>query len=159
MVPARDVRKERGWGLVRINPLVRLGELTFSADDDTLAREVHDLLDPAATVRLNGSELDGPGYLRHVFELRSTMSGGTIAIVDEIQDDRGPAGAFAARVVVRMKMKDGSLLTGESHLVGRAGDDGRVTRMVEIGRLLEDSDSPAEAGPTTAGSRILFPQE
>jgi hypothetical protein len=130
--------------LVGINPLVRLGELTFRADDDTLVREVHALLDPAATLRLNGGELDVQGYLLHVFELRSTMSGGTIGIVEEIQDDRGPTGGFAARVVVRMNMKDGSSLTGESHMVGRVGDDGRITRMVEIGRLIEAGDSPAE---------------
>ena len=130
--------------LVAVNPLVRLGQLTFTADDDSLVREVHALLEPAATVRLNGREVDVPGYLLHVFQLRSTVHSGTIAIVDEVQDGRGPAGAFAARVVVRMNMKDGSLLTGESHMVGRVGDDGRITRMVEIGRLIEAGDSPAE---------------
>jgi hypothetical protein len=123
------------------HPLVRLGELTFQADDDTLAGEVRSLFDPAATVRLNGKESDVAGYLRHVLALRSAMDDGTITVVDEIRDDRGSA---AARVVVRMNMKDGSILSGESHLVGRLGSDGRITRVVEIGRLVVDGDDPAE---------------
>jgi hypothetical protein len=130
--------------LEHIHPLVRLGELTFQADDDTLVHQVHALVDPIATLRLNGRELDVTGYLRHVLELRSAMSEGQIAVVDEIQDGRGSSGSFAARVVVRMNMKDGSLIVGESHLVGRVGDDGRITRMVEIGRLVVGDDDPTE---------------
>lgn len=127
-----------------VNPLVRLGELTFTADDGTLVREVRALVDPAATIRLNGKEWDVAGYLRHVLELRSAMTEGTITVIDEVQDDRGPSGTLAARVVVRMAMKDGSVVLGESHLVGRLGNDGRVIRMAEIGRLVVDGDDPVE---------------
>ena len=127
-----------------VNPLVRLGELTFSADDDTLVCEVRALVDPAATIRLNGKESDVAGYLRHVLELRSAMTDGTITVIDEVHDDRGPSSLLAARVVVRMTMKDGSVVLGESHLVGRLGNDGRVTRMAEIGRLVMDGDDRPE---------------
>jgi hypothetical protein len=125
------------------SPIIRLGELTFQADDDTLAREVRGLTDPAATFRLNGKESDVAGYLQHVLELRSMMKDGALTVVDEGQDHRGPSGTCAARVVVRMNMKDGSAVRGESHLVGRLGNDGRITRMAEIGRLIVDGDDPA----------------
>lgn len=82
--------------LDHIHPLVRLGELTFHADDDTLVHQVHALVDPIATLRLNGRELDVEGYLRHIHELRSAMSEGQIRVVDEIQDGRGASGSFAA---------------------------------------------------------------
>ena len=125
-----------------IHPLVRLGELTFQADDDTLAREARALLDPAATIRLNGRESDVAGYLRHVLELRAAMTDGTITVAAALGDS-GPPGMVAARVVVRMAMKDGSAVVGESHLIGILGEDGRITRMIEIGRLIEDGDDPA----------------
>ena len=131
---------------VHTHPLIRLAELTFHADDDTLAREIRALADPAARIRLNGRESDLAGYLRHVLELRSAMNAGTITVVDEIRDDRGPSGTFAVRVVVRMDMKDGSVVLGESHLMGHTGNDGRITRMAEIGRLIVDGDDPAEVG-------------
>ena len=124
-----------------IHPLVRLGELTFQADDDTLARETRALLDPAATIRLNGRESDVAGYLRHVLELRSAMADGTITVAAALRDS-GPSGMMAARFVVRMAMKDGSVVLGESHMIGILGKDGRVTRMIDIGRLIEDGDDP-----------------
>lgn len=126
----------------RLNAIVRLSELTFVASDDTLAADVRALLDPAATFRLSGKETDVDGYLRHVVEFRSAMTDGTIAIVEEIDD----SGGLAARVVVRMAMKDGSVMSGESHVIGRAGEDGRITRMVEIGRLIVEGDDPTEVG-------------
>jgi hypothetical protein len=129
---------------VHTHPLIRLAELTFQADDDTLVREVRALADPAATFRLNGRESDLAGYLRHVLELRSAMNAGTITVVDEIRDNHGSAGTFAVRVIVRMDMKNGSVALGESHLMGHAGNDGRITRMAEIGRLIVDGDDPAE---------------
>ncbi|MFC9226062.1 hypothetical protein ACFT8W_35935 [Streptomyces hygroscopicus] len=125
-------------------PLTRLGELTFQADDETLALEVRALVDPAATLRLNGKESDVAGYLRHVSELCSAMDEGTITVLDEVSD--GATGTVAARVTVRMAMKDGSVVQGESHLIGRLGDDGRITKMVEIGRLLTPEDDPVEEG-------------
>ncbi|CAK7282789.1 hypothetical protein SGPA1_20764 [Streptomyces misionensis JCM 4497] len=128
------------------HPLTRLGELTFQADDETLAREVRALVDPAATLRLNGRESDVAGYLRHVSELRSAMDEGTITVLDEVGD--GASGTVAARVTVRMAMKDGSVVQGESHLIGRLGDDSRITKMVEIGRLLTPDDDPVEASPS-----------
>jgi hypothetical protein len=125
------------------NPLVRIGELTFHAEDGCLDGEVRARFDPAATIRLNGKEADVDGYLQHVRELRSAMSVGTITVVAALRDDRGPSGMAAARVVVRMSMADGSTVLGESHLIGSLGADGRITRMVEIGRLIEDGDDPA----------------
>ncbi|MEV7159449.1 hypothetical protein AB0N77_33370 [Streptomyces misionensis] len=38
------------------------------------------------------------------------------------------------------------VVQGESHLIGRLGDDGRITKMVEIGRLLTPDDDPVEVG-------------
>jgi len=113
--------------------------------DETLTREVRALVDPAATFRLNGTESDVAAYLQHVFELRSAMDHGTITVVDEVQGGRGPSDTCAARVVVRMTMSDGSVVLGESHLMGRLGNDGRITRLAEIGRLIVDGDDPAEA--------------
>lgn len=124
------------------NPLVRIGELTFHADDSCLVGEVRARFDPAATIRLTGKETDVDGYLRHVLQLRSAMSVGTITVVTALRDDRGPSGMAAARVVVRMSMKDGSTVLGEAHLMADLGADGRITRMVEIGRLIEDGDDP-----------------
>jgi hypothetical protein len=139
------LRKEFRLSPEQTNPIVRLGQLTFQADDDTLAREVRALTDPAATFRLNGREPgDVTAYLQHVFELRSAMDDGTITVVDEVQDDCGPSGTCAARVVVRMNMPDGSTVLGESHLMGRLGHDGRITRVAEIGRLIAAGDDPAE---------------
>jgi hypothetical protein len=126
------------------HPLVRLGELTFQADDETLVREVRALVDPAATLRLNGKESDVEGYLRHVQQLRAAMEHGTISVIDEVRDGRGPCELLAARVVVRMTGKDGVVTKGESHLVGRIGDDGRLVSMVEIGRIVADEDDPVE---------------
>jgi hypothetical protein len=70
------------------------------------------------------------------------MSDGTITVAAAFRDS-GPSGMVAARVIVRMAMKDGSVVHGESHLIGLLGTDGRVTRMIEIGRLIEDGDDPA----------------
>jgi uncharacterized membrane-anchored protein len=126
-----------------INPLVRVGELTFDADDETLTREVRAMFDPAARIRLNGKESDVGGYLRHVLELRSAMSEGAMTVAAALRAGDGGSDQVAARVVVRMAMRDGSVLHGESHLVGQLGDDGRITRMVEIGRALEAGDDPA----------------
>ncbi|CAM2931856.1 hypothetical protein HMPREF1486_01005 [Streptomyces sp. HPH0547] len=123
-------------------PLTRLGELTFQADDETLALEVRALVDPAATLRLNGKQSDVAGCLRHVSELRSAMDEGTITVLDEASD--GATGTMATRVAVRMTRKDGSVVQGESHLIGRLGDDGRITKMVETGRLLTPEDDPVE---------------
>ncbi|MFD7064639.1 hypothetical protein [Streptomyces sp. NPDC059906] len=39
---------------------------------------------------------------------------------------------LAVRVVVRMTGKDGSVTNGESHLVGRLGDDGRLVKVAEV---------------------------
>jgi hypothetical protein len=139
-----DLGKELHLSSRHTHPLVRLGELTFQADDGTLVREVRALIEPAATLRLNGKESDITGYLRHVLELRSAMNDGAITVVDEIRDDRGPSAMLAARVLVRMNMKDGSVVLGESHLVGRLGNDDRITRMAEIGRLIVDRDDSAE---------------
>jgi hypothetical protein len=126
-----------------VNPLVRVAELTFDASEETLDQEMRALFDPAAGIRLSGRESDLDGYLRHVRELRSAMSEGTVTVADELTDGRGPATLVAVRVVVRMAMASGSLVTGESHLIGHLASDGRVTRMVEIGRLVEDGDDPA----------------
>ncbi|MEU3324791.1 hypothetical protein [Streptomyces albus] len=123
-------------------PLTRLGELTFQADDETLALEVRALVDPAATLRLNGKQSDVAGCLRHVSELRSAMDEGTITVLDEASD--GATGTMATRVAVRMTRKDGSVVQGESHLIGRLGDDGRIMKMVETGRLLTPEDDPVE---------------
>ncbi|WP_435644170.1 hypothetical protein ACR9VJ_31385 [Streptomyces sp. H49] len=38
------------------------------------------------------------------------------------------------------------VVQGESHLIGRLGDDDRITKMVEIGRLLTPDDDPVEVG-------------
>jgi hypothetical protein len=126
-----------------INPLVRAAELTFDASEETLDRELRALFSPAAGIRLNGKESDLDGYLRHVRELRSAVSEGTATVADELRDNRGPSGLLAVRVVVRMAMRNGSVVLGESHLIGHLGRDGRVTRMVEIGRHIEDGDDPA----------------
>ncbi|MFD8366896.1 hypothetical protein [Streptomyces hygroscopicus] len=67
-----------------------------------------------------------------------------MTVLDEVSD--GATGTVAARVTVRMAMKDGSVVQGESHLIGRLGDDGRITKMVEIGRLLTPEDDPVEQG-------------
>ncbi|MET8556021.1 hypothetical protein ABZV64_13820 [Streptomyces sp. NPDC004959] len=124
------------------HPLARLAELTFQADDETLVREVRALVDPAATLRLDGKETDLAGYLRHLTELRSTVEEGTLTVLDEVGEGR--TGTVAARVTVRMAMKDGSVVRGESHLVGRLGDDGRITKVADIGRLLTPEDDPVE---------------
>ncbi|MFF1695560.1 hypothetical protein ACFVXC_18285 [Streptomyces sp. NPDC058257] len=126
------------------HPLTRLGELTFQADDETLVREVRALVDPAATLRLNGKESDVEGYIRHVLELRAAIAHGTITVIDEVRDGRGLRELLAARVVVHMTGKDGVVTKGESHLVGRLGDDGRLVRMVEIGRVVTGEDDPVE---------------
>ncbi len=125
------------------NPLVQAGQLTFDADDETLVRELSALFDPAARIRLNGKESDVGGYLRHVLELRSAMSEGSITIAAALRDGDGPPEMVAARVTVRMAMRDGAVVHGESHLVGQLGEDGRITRMIEIGRALADGDDPA----------------
>jgi hypothetical protein len=128
------------------NPLTRLAELTFKAlDNASLTRQIRDLVDPAATIRLSGRESDVDGYIRHVVELRSAMSHGVITVVEEIQEDRKASGGLAIRVIVHMNMKDGAVVLGESHLVGRLGDGGRITRMVEIGRVIADGDDQAES--------------
>ena len=107
-------------------------------------REVRALRDPAATLRLNGKESDVEGYVRHVLQLRAAMKHGTITVIDEVRDGRGPCELLAARVVVRMTGMDGVVTEGESHLVGRLGDDGRLVRMVEVGRVVAHEDDPVE---------------
>ena len=133
----------------RLNPLTRLAELTFkAADNASLTRQIRDLVDPAAKIRLSGRESDVDGYIRHVVELRSAMSHGVITVVEEIQEipeDREASGGLAIRVIVHMNMKDGAVVLGESHLVGRLGNGGRITRMVEIGRVIADGDDQAES--------------
>ena len=129
-----------------LNPLTRLAELTFKAlDNASLTRQIRDLVDPAAKIRLSGRESDVDGYIRHVVELRSAMSHGAITVVEEIQEDCGASRGLAIRVIVHMNMKDGAVVLGESHLVGRLGDGGRITRMVEIGRVIADGDDRTES--------------
>jgi hypothetical protein len=132
-----------GEGMEETNPLVRAGQLTFDADDEALNRGMRALFDPAARIRLNGNESDVDGYLRHVLELRSAMSEGAITVAAALRDGHGPSSKVAARVLVRMTMTDGSVVHGESHLIGQLGTDGRLTSMTEIGRLVEDGDDPA----------------
>ncbi|WP_031465869.1 hypothetical protein [Sciscionella sediminilitoris] len=122
-----------------MHPLVHLGRLTFETDDEALEREIRAVLAPEATLRLNGRETDLAGYLMHVRELRSGIRDGTLTVIDEIRAED----ALAARVAVRMQLTDGSAVHGESHLIGRIGADGRLTRMTEIGRLIGETDDPA----------------
>jgi hypothetical protein len=77
-------------------------------------------------------------------ELRSGMHDGSITVVDEVWGGREAPSVVAARVVVRMNLKDGAVVRGESHLIGRLGDDGRLTKVTEIGRLISDEDDPVE---------------
>ncbi|WP_033292959.1 hypothetical protein [Amycolatopsis jejuensis] len=128
----------------RVHPLAQLGRLTFQADDEALAREVRDLLHPDSMIRISGKKMDVAGYLKHVTELRSGMSGGSITVVDEVWGSSAEPSGVAARVVVRMTLKNGPAVHGEAHLIGRLDADGRLTKLVEIGRLIDDTDDPAE---------------
>jgi hypothetical protein len=64
---------------------------------------------------------------------RMTVGGGEIRVLEEVSTDTGTAG----RYLFRMISAEGRILSVESHLFAKV-DDGKVERIVEVARQLEN---------------------
>jgi hypothetical protein len=112
-----------------------LTELLYGNEaTEPVEQTVGRLLAPHFVLRLNGQVYDRSAFTAHVREMRRmTVGGGEIRVLEEVSTDTGTAG----RYLFRMISAEGRILSVESHLFAKV-DDGKVERIVEVARQLEN---------------------
>lgn len=101
---------------------------------ESLEQTLDQLVAPNFVLRMNGQVYDRSGFAAHISEMRQmTAGGGEIRVLEQIGADNRTAG----RYLLRMKSAEGRSLTVEAHVFATV-NDGRVERLTEIARPVED---------------------
>lgn len=121
--------------------------LTELLHGDESAEPLEDALDrlvtPDFVQRINGQEYQRAAYTAHVREMRRmVVGGGGLRVLEQLTSGTGIAG----RYLFTMVPADGHPLRFESHIFARV-EDGRIARLTEVARQIDDAEEPPAAGP------------
>ena len=114
-----------------------LSELFFGDEqaeqlEDTLGR----LVTPDFRQRIHGKVYGREAYGGRVREMRATVSGGRVEVVEQLQDgDR-----IVGRYLFHVTQAAGPEATYESSIFARLAPDGRIRSLAELARVVEDDD-------------------
>ena len=120
--------------------------LTYTRDMSLSDEEPGAILDryfvPDFVFRNDGLDIDRQRMIEHVRPVRRQVDAETMAAHETtgldihdtlVRDDR-----FAARYTMRTTMRKGKIFAAEIHMFGRLAADGRILRIDQITRQLDD---------------------
>lgn len=111
----------------------------FYGDESTLTlpKALDLLLAPDFMQRVNGQRYDRAAYTDHVREMRELVaSDGSVNVLQEVRAGT----AIAGRYVFSFTVTSGQTVRFESHIFAEIADDGRIRRLVEVGRQVTPED-------------------
>lgn len=114
-----------------------LSELFFGNEqaeqlEDTLGR----LVAPGFRQRINGKVYGREEYTGHVREMRASVDGGRVDVVEQLQD----GSRIAGRYLFHVSQAAGQEATFESSIFAQLAPDGRIERLAEVARVAEGGD-------------------
>ena len=95
-----------------------------------------EIIAPRFRQRVNGRTYGRVEYLSHVREMRATVTGGTLEVLEQVRQGNRIAGRYLFHVTPA----GGGEACFESHITGEVDDEGRITRLSEVARVVEDAD-------------------
>ena len=116
-----------------------LHNLYLGREGEDVAELCQRVMAADAVVRVNGHNLRGESYREHLQSLRSQINSGHTT-VEEVEQPAGHESRIAGRYRFRSQFADGSVATAENHIFGHLTQDGRISQLVEVARMVEDSD-------------------
>jgi ketosteroid isomerase-like protein len=124
----------------------QLNEVLFGEPDD--AKEVIDRhVSPDYVQIINGSRLEYDEFVAHIRHLRTTLSSGTIKVLEAAQD----GDIIADRHTMTATYVSGKKFAGSVHAFVQLGNDGRIIRVNEISQI----DVAEEGDPNFPNSHKL----
>ncbi|HEY2502411.1 MAG TPA: hypothetical protein VGI68_13595 [Mycobacterium sp.] len=114
-----------------------LAELFFRDElHEPLEQTLDRLVSPTFAQRINGHVYQRNDYLDHVRDMRGTVNGGEVAVIEQLQiGDR-----IAGRYLFRVTQPDSRPAQFESHIFAEFTEEGQISRMCEVARVVDDSD-------------------
>ena len=108
--------------------------------DDEQTEQLQDTLDrlvaPHFRQRSNGKLYGRDAYRGHVREMRATVTGGRVEVVEQVRDgDR-----IAGRSLFHVVRARGSEATFESSIFAELASDGRIRRVAQLARVVDEDD-------------------